>query len=445
VGPGLGYTAAVIVPAWLVVVLAAPVLITGDGLVARVRWLARFNLPAAVVGGLLVALAVAIGDGTGLFQITFSTGSAARAWTWLVTTEPEWLASPSKPVHTPLLVAFFTCVGLGAGASLVRRAGMKVLLFLGAAAALAVLQNLVGVGLALWLGEDPLLGLLCGSVSMTGGHGTAMGFAPELAAAGLSSAAELGLAAATFGLVAGGLLGGPLGGWLIARHRLGPTDAASPQTAPPTCADDPHPGATADPTPGLSGDLRRLRALGRCALPHLLLVAACVKGGAWISRFLEAGGLTFPVYIGALVAGVAVRNALDLAGPLRVRDDVLAALSSVFLGWFLVIAMMGIRLTELAGAAGPMLVILSAQVVLMAAFAQLVTFPLMGRSHDAAVLAGGHCGFGLGATPSAIANMQALVSRHGPAPLAFLVVPLVGAFLIDFVNALNITVFLNAL
>ncbi len=434
------------VPAWLVVVLAAPVLLAGDGLVARVRWFARFNLPASVVGGLLVALAVAVGDGTGLFQVTFSTGSAARAWTWLVTTEPEWLAAPSKPVHTPLLVAFFTCVGLGAGASLVRRAGVKVLLFLGAAAALAVLQNLVGVGLALWLGEDPLLGLLCGSVSMTGGHGTAMGFAPELAAAGLSSAAELGLAAATFGLVAGGLLGGPLGGRLIARHRLGPAPGATGETATPTCADDPRSDTSAElHAPGLLGDLRRLRALGRCALPHLLLVAACVKGGAWISRYLEAGGLTFPVYIGALVAGVAVRNALDLAGPVRVRDDVLAALSSVFLGLFLVIAMMGIRLTELAGAAGPMLLILSAQVALMAAFAQFVTFPLMGRSHDAAVLAGGHCGFGLGATPSAVANMQALVSRHGPAPLAFLVVPLVGAFLIDFVNALNITVFLNAL
>lgn len=197
--------------------------------------------------------------------------------------------------------------------------------------------------------------------------------------------------------------------------------------------------------PGLLGVLRRIRTLGRCVLPHLLLVAACVKGGAWISRWMETGGLTFPVYMGALVAGVAVRNALDLAGPVRLRDDVLGALSEGFLGLFLVIAMMGIRLTELAGAAGPMLLILSAQVALMAAFALLVTFPLMGRTHDAAVLAGGHCGFGLGATPSAIANMQALVSRHGPAPLAFLVVPLVGAFLIDFVNALNITAFLNAL
>lgn len=429
--------ATVILPAWAAVALAVPVLLCGELLIRRVRLLARFNIPAPVVGGLLVALLLAAGHWTGWWSVTLASSSDARWWTWLVTTEPDWFAGPSKPVHTPFLVAFFTCIGLNASWTLVRRSSVKVLLFLGAAAGLAVIQNGLGVWLARMLGENPLLGLVCGSVSMTGGHGTAMGFAPELATAGLPAAAELGMAAATFGLIAGGLIGGPLGGALIRRHHL------------KSVSDDPlHPASACGMIPARTGlfcDLHRLRDFGAALLPALLLLLACIKGGAWISRLLEGTGLTFPVYMGALLSGVVVRNTLDLTGLLRVHSDVIDALSTVFLSLFLTIAMMGIRLQELAGAAGPMLAILAVQVVVMAAFAWLVTFRLMGADFDAAVLAGGHCGFGLGATPSAVANMQVLCAHHGPAPVAFLVVPLVGAFLIDFVNALNITAFLNGL
>ena len=424
-----------IIPAWATVALSVPVLVSGDRMIRRVRLLDRFNIPAPVAGGLLVALLLAVGHVSGWWSVTLASSSDARWWTWLVTAEPAWFAGPSRPVHTPFLVAFFTCIGLSASVTLVRRAGVKVLLFLGAALVLAVMQNFLGVWLARLLGESPLLGLVCGSVSMTGGHGTAMGFAPELASAGLPSAAELGMAAATFGLVAGGLIGGPLGGALIRRHHL---KSGAPQAGP---SDDGElPNCT-----GFFADLQRLRAFGRALLPVILLLLACIKGGAWISSWLEDTGLTFPVYMGALLTGVVVRNLLELTGVLRVRDEMIDALSSVFLGLFLTIAMMGIRLQELVGTAGPMLLILSAQVAIMAAFAWWVTFRLMGRDFDAAVLAGGHCGFGLGATPSAIANMQVLCAHHGPAPVAFLVVPLVGAFLIDFVNALNITAFLNHL
>ncbi len=426
-----------IIPAWAAVVLAVPVLLCGELLIRRVRPLSRFHIPAPVVGGLAVALLLAAGHWTRWWHVTLASSSSARWWTWLVTTEPDWFTRPSLAVHTPFLVAFFTCIGLNASALLVRRSGTKVLLFLGAAAALAVIQNGLGVTLARWMGESPLLGLTCGSVSMTGGHGTAMGFAPVLAGSGLAGAAALGMAAATFGLIAGGLLGGPLGGALIRRHGL---KSASEGLLRPASGCGQNHART-----GLFCDLHRLRGFGPALLPAVLLLLACIKGGAWVSRLLEGTGVTFPVYMGALLTGVVVRNLLDLTGALRVRSEIIDALSSVFLGLFLTLAMMGIRLQELAGAAAPMLVILSVQVLVMAAFAWFVTFRLMGSDFDAAVLAAGHCGFGLGATPSAVANMQVLSEHHGPAPVAFLVVPIVGAFLIDFVNALNITAFLNVL
>lgn len=419
---------------WLALLLAVPVLLLGERLVRAVGWLRRFNLPAPVVGGLVISLLILAGNLSGLCPAAFGTKVSARWWTWLVTPEHLWLAAPAKNVNLPLLVGFFTCIGLNASWSLARRGSGQVLLFLGAAALLAVLQNGLGIVLARALGVSPLLGLLCGSVSMTGGHGTALGFAGELERAGLPSAAVVGVAAATFGLVIGGLLGGPVGGGLIRRFSLVPTAAA----AVPGGAGQTGPG-------GILGDLRALGRFGAATGYSLLVLAACIKVGAWVSYGLEQLGLTFPVYIGAMLVGVIVRNAVEAAGGRWLRTEVLDTLGSVLLGVFLAQAMMSLNLIELAHAALPMLVILTAQAVLMAAFAWWLTFRLLGRDFDAAVMAGGHCGFGLGATPSAIANMKALVENFGPAPRAFLVVPIVGAFLIDFVNALNITAWLNLL
>lgn len=240
------------------------------------------------------------------------------------------------------------------------------------------------------------------------------------------------MAAATFGLVAGGLLGGPIGGALIRRRRLQSQDAV-----PRAVADSAAAGQ------GIVGDFQFLARRRRDFLLHFLLLLACVKLGAWVSYFIQQTKITFPVYIGAMLLGVVVRNTLDLAGARWVKTEVLNTLASVMLGMFLTIAMMSLNLIELADTALPMLMILTVQVGLVALFARWVTFPVMGRDFEAAVMAGGHCGFGLGATPNAVANMKALVERFGPAPRAFLVVPLVGAFLIDFVNALNITFFLN--
>jgi len=176
---------------------------------------------------------------------------------------------------------------------------------------------------------------------------------------------------------------------------------------------------------------------------HLALLLVCVKLGAWVSYFIQLTNITFPVYIGAMLLGVIVRNVVDLSGGRWIQTEIIDTLASVTLGIFLAIAMMSLNLIELASAAVPMLIILAVQVTVMGLFAWFITFRVMGRDFDAAIMAGGHCGFGLGATPNAVANMKALVERFGPAPRAFLVVPIVGAFLIDFLNATNITIFLN--
>lgn len=422
------------ISAWFAVALAIPVLLLGEFLVRHIKLLSRFNIPAPVAGGLLLSLLVLGGNVSGVFAAKFETNVTAPWWTWLVTTEPDWIQSPAKSVNLPFLVAFFTCIGLNASWSLVKRGSTQVLLFLAVAGGLAVIQNGIGIGLAKLLGVSPLLGLICGSVAMTGGHGTALGFAGELEKAGLSGAAVLGVAAATFGLVAGGLIGGPVGGKLVRQRNL--KSSASAET---------HLEAGQSGESGIWSDLRALALFGKPFLLHLLLLLAVIKLGAWMSWLIQKTQITFPVYMGAMLLGVAVRNIFDLSGARWIKTEIIDMLASVTLGIFLAMAMLSLNLIELASAAVPMLIILAVQVTVMALYAQFVTFRVMGRDFDAAVMAGGHCGFGLGATPSAVANMKALVERFGPAPRAFLVVPLVGAFLIDFVNATNITIFLNLL
>lgn len=418
---------------WATLGLAIPVLWLGELLVQRIKLLTRFNIPAPVASGLLVSLLVLALNLAGV-DVKFLTKTAAAWWTWLISIEPEWVQRPALDVNRPFLVAFFTCIGLNASWTLVKRGSLQVLIFLGVAGVLAVIQNSIGVVLAKILGVSPLLGIVCGSVTMTGGHGTALGFAADLENAGLKGAAVLGVAAATFGLVTGGLIGGPVGGTLIRKNKL--TSSVGANT---------HLESGNDAEAGILSDMRALWKSGATFWFHLLLLLTCVKVGAWVSFFIQQTKITFPVYMGAMLLGVGVRNALDLAGVRWVRTETIDTLASVALGVFLALAMMSLNLIELASAALPMLIILAVQVAVMALYAWLVTFRFMGRDFDAAVMAGGHCGFGLGATPNAVANMKVLVERFGPAPRAFLVVPIVGAFLIDFVNATNITAFLNVL
>ena len=411
--------------------MAVPVLLFGEYLVGRVRLLDRFNIPAPVAGGLLVALVVLIGNVAGLCDVRFRTDVAARGWTWLVCTGEEWAASPAKPVTQPLLVAFFACVGLNASWTLLKRGCVQVLLFLGLSVSLAVLQNLIGAGVAAAIGLPPLLGLMCGSVALTGGHGTVMGFAPEFQAAGLSASSVTGVAAATFGLVAGGLLGGPVGGALI---RKGGLRSAHPREAA---------GGGASAKLGFVADLCALSRHGGRLLTHGAVLLVCIKLGAWVSGLIQHTGVTFPVYMGAMLLGVAVRNGADCCFRSHPRPEIFDGFASVSLGLFLSVAMMSLNLSELAGVAHLLLLILAVQIAALLLFVRLVTFRLMGGDYDAAVMVAGQCGFGLGAMPTAMANMQALTEHHGPAPRAFLVVPITGSFLVDLVNAVNITAFIN--
>jgi ESS family glutamate:Na+ symporter len=397
------------------VALAAVVLFIGYGIRRRVAVLDRFNIPAPVVGGFLFATAALALRQTGVLAFELDT-----------------------TLQAPLMVAFFTTIGLGASLGLLRIGGPQVLVFWGIASVLAALQNGIGVGLAKLLGVDPLLGLITGSITMTGGHGTGAAFGKLIEDQyAFPGAVTLALAAATFGLVAGGLLGGPIGTRLIQRHRLEPKPAAAP--------------AVAAAPPGLEraslDEEIDIEPAGEAPTSYTLLkvltvILVAMWGGSLLSGWLGQY-ITLPGYIGAMLCAAVLRNVGDATKVLRIEGRTVDDLGTIALSLFLAMALMSLRLWELLDLALPMLVILTVQVVVMAAFATFVTFRLMGRDYDAAIMAGGHCGFGLGATPNAVANMTSLVERFGAAPRAFLVLPMVGAFFIDFTNALIITAYIN--
>src|SRR6478735_6942187 len=304
--------------AWFTVALAIPVLLLGEFLVRKFKFLGRFNIPAPVVGGLLFSLLVLGSNLTGWCAAKIETGVTAQWWTWLVTIEPQWINAPSKNINEPFLIAFFTCVGLNASWSLVKKGSTWVLIFLAISTVLAVAQNLVGVPLAQMMGQSPLLGLVCGSLTLAGGMGTAIGFAPELEKAGLHNAAVVSVAAATFGLVAGGLLGGPLGGWLIQRHKLKPEATA-----------EVHLEAGQTGESGILPDCRALLGYRNRFWLHLLLLLACIKVGTWVSYFIQKGGITFPVYMGAMILGLIIRNAVDFSGHRWIKTEIVDTLASV--------------------------------------------------------------------------------------------------------------------
>ncbi|MCB9667346.1 MAG: sodium/glutamate symporter [Myxococcales bacterium] len=419
---------------WILLLLAVPVLLLGEALVRHIGVLSRFNIPAPVAGGLSVCVLILFANLAGV-AVTLEQRVDETWWNWLVLTEIEAAQRPMVDVIRPFLVAFFVCIGLNASWGLVKRASWQLPLFCAISGLLAILQNALGMTVATLLGESPLLGLLCGSISLTGGHGTAIGFSDVIVAAGYPSAAVVGIASATFGLVAAGLLGGPVGGRLMRVHELRSTE--------PTNTHPPDGGVVEVAPSGLIGDIKALGREVRPTIAHLLIIALCIKLGAWVSFGMTQLNLTFPVYIGAMLVGVAIRNICYATGIKWINTRIIDLWGSVFLGIFLSMAMMALNLIELANTAGSMIVILALQVIMMAAFAYFVTYRVMGQDYDAAVMSAGHCGFGLGATPAAVANMKTLVEKYGAAPRAFLIIPLVGAFLIDFINSLIITGYLN--
>jgi len=390
------------------------VLFLGHGVRRAIPPLAKYNVPAPVIGGLLVAAAMLWARSRGATLATFDTR-----------------------LQTPFMIAFFTTVGFGASLSLLKVGGPQVVLFLLLATVLAVVQNAIGVLIALPMGMHPLFGVLNGSVTLTGGPATGLAFAPAFEQAGVPGAATVAIAAAMVGIVSGGLIGGPVGTILIERYHLRRktrTAHHDPPLATQIVEDRlPEPPAAAPP-----GEDKESYAL----LKALVVILAAMWGGAGVGGWLTAAGITLPAYIGAMLVAAIIRNVDDATGIIGLSQRTIDDLGSVALSLFLVLALMTLRLWELAGLALPMVAILAAQVALIVAVCW-PTFRIMGRDYDAAVMGAGLCGFMLGTTANAMANMEALVDRYGPAPRAFLVVPMVGAFFIDFVNAVIITVCLN--
>lgn len=379
-------------------VAASLVLLLGRTLVARIKQLQTYSIPEPVVGGLIVALTLYAAQAIAGFQVRFDNN-----------------------LSTPLMLGFFASIGLNADLGSLRRGGRPLIKLLAVVVAFLIAQNLVGISLAKVLGLEPLIGLLAASITLSGGHGTGAAWGAVFAEKyGLDSATELALACATFGLVLGGVIGGPVARILMQRV----PSSASTSKPPGSGAFDQHDSVQLITAPAL--------------IETLALFSVCLLAGVQMAAFLKGSMLELPAFVCVLFVGVVLRNLFSALGWYEVFERCVSVLGNVSLALFLAMALMSLRLWELAALALPMMILLVCQTVLMASFAILVTFRVMGGNHDAAVIAAGHCGFGLGATPTAIANMQAVTDRFGPSQLAFLVVPMVGAFFIDIANAIVI-------
>lgn len=382
---------------------AALVLLLGRQILARTSILRTYSIPEPVVGGLLVALLVFALRSTSHIEVRFDT-----------------------TLQVPLMLTFFATIGLNADLAGLKAGGRALMVFLGVVVGLLVMQDALGIGLAWALGQDRLLGLLGASVTLSGGHGTGAAWAKVFAERhGLASATEIAIACATFGLILGGLVGGPVARFLITHHGL--VSKPEPDVAAATGFEQPK-------------AVRPITA--EAVIETIALIAVCLAVGSALASWMNGTAFELPAFVCVLFVGVVLRNGLAMLGWYQVLELAVSLLGNVSLGLFLAIALMSLRLWDLASLALPLLVILVVQAIAMAAYAIFVTFRIMGRNYDAAVLSAGHCGFGLGATPTAIANMQAITDRFGPSHLAFLVVPMVGAFFIDIANAIVIKLFL---
>jgi len=386
-------------------------LLAGYAIRRRVPLLSRFNIPAPVIGGLLVALGLLACRHWNVRPLQFDTG-----------------------LERPLMIAFFTAIGFNASVLLLRASGRQVVLFLGLATALAVIQNVVGIALAKAFGLPPLFGVVTGSTTLAGGPATGLAFAPLFEQAGVHGAQSVALASAMAGIVCGSVIGAPVATMLIERLGLRRGAPAANTDRLPDVATPVETPATASP-----GEVDRVYQ----ALKSFVLILLAMGIGGWISDGLGALGLTLPSYIGAMLMGALLRNVDDRLGWFGLSPRSIEMIGNAALSLFLVVALMDLHLWDLAGLATPLLVNLGAQAIVVMAFCCWPLLRLMGRDYDAAVIASGFVGFMLGTTANAVAVMSSLTERFGPAPRAFLVAPIVGAFLIDFTNAIVITIFIN--
>ncbi|KMN82723.1 sodium:glutamate symporter [Chromobacterium sp. LK11] len=375
--------------------LAVLALLAGYRLKRHVRFFERFCIPAPVIGGFAVSIVVLLLRESGVAAVSFDT-----------------------TLQTPFMVAFFTTVGIGGSLALLRTGGSTLLIYLGICWALAVFQNVFGAGAAALFGLDPTLGVMAGGVSLEGGHGAAAAFGPMAEQLGTRGATAVALASATFGLIAGGVLGGPLASWLIRRYQL------------PI-----QPSSGGAPTPAYHDHEASVTVNSDSLIAAMGLVLALMTAGTLLARQVEQRwDFVLPAYVGAMFAAIVFRNLNDRARLLRLNSAAIDAIADISLGVFLTMAMMSLKIWELYDLALPLLGVLSLQVVALTAISVFIAFRLLGKNYDAAVMCAGLMGHGLGATPNAVANMSAVCQKHGATSYkAFLIIPLCGAVLIDLV------------
>lgn len=380
--------------------LGALVYCLGRFMVKKISFLNKYCIPAPVAGGIVFALLHLALYAGGILELSFDT-----------------------TIQTVLMTVFFCSVGFTACFRLLKKGGIQVFIFLGLAILMCVIQDVVGSGLAAAFGLNPLLGLCMGSMPLVGGHGTSGSFGPLLEESfGVNGALTVALAAATYGLVSGSMMGGP-----IARARIEKLKLKSTAATEGNVIDDAH--TTID---------------GQQFTNAAAFLAVAIGIGTLIFAFFKNHGLTMPAYIGAMLCAAGIRNIWDVKHAELPMEEI-DALGGLSLNLYLAMAMMGLKLWQLAALALPMVVILLAQTVVMFLYANFVVFNVMGRDYELAAMTTAFCGFGMGATPNAMANMKALAEKYGAAPRAFFIVPLVGSLFVDFFNSVILTTFMNIL
>lgn len=383
--------------------LAVLVLYLGKRINSTFKFLKENCIPDAVTGGTLFSIFTLIGHETGLFSFVFE-----------------------ETLREVFMIGFFTTVGFSASIKLLKKAGFPVLMFLIAAVGLAVLQNVFGVAMAKFLHINLLIGLATGSLATTGGPGTAGAFGPiieAVGAGGAEGATMVAMATATYALIAGSVIAGPICKRLIEKNNLLKKQGKE----------------NLFESAGNKLELLNSKKM----LPSGFQVVIAMGAGSIISNFLSSMGMVLPPYIGAMFAASIMRNISDYSGKFEIDLDIISTIGSFTLAMFLSMTLMSFKLWELKELALPLILMLVGQTILMGAFAYFITFNLTGRDYDAAVMTGGHCGCGFGTTPKALANMEALTEKYLPSPKAFFVIPIVGGLFIDFFNAAIITFFIN--
>ena len=368
----------------------------------RVAVLKRLSIPAPVIGGMLFALIVSILRSKGVIALNLDT-----------------------TLQTALMTIFFSTIGFGDSLTLIKKGGKPLVIFFVLAIIVAFAQNIIGIALAKIAGVHPVLGIIGGAVSLMGGLGTGGAFGPYFENLGVSGATAAAIACATFGMAAGSLMGAPFGEFLIRKYKITTRKSAAE--------------IAAGSSPDVTFEDAEAAVTSQKLLSTLGLVLVAVASGAFLSLFLKDAGMTLPVYIGAMMAGAVVRNLCDLTEKSSVDMDCIEVVSNITLALYLTMAINNLKLWELVNLAVPLMIILIGQVIFIGLFAWLVVYFVMGRDYEAVQMSVGMIGFGLGAMPNALVNMAALSEKYGYARQAYILVSLVGAFLIDFVNALLIT------